>query len=61
MLIEYDRLYSYDDAFTVYGYYTDDHNTIQTTSGQKLDLIRDKECLRVKKNVKIILEKNLLI
>ena len=57
MLIEYDRLYSYDDAFTVYGYYTDDHNTIQNTSGQKLEIIRDKECLRVIKRCKDYLRK----
>ena len=49
MLIEYDRFYSLDNSFLVYGYYSNEHNIIQTTLGKELDLIRDKGCLKIKR------------
>ena len=49
MLIEYDRFYSLDNSFLVYGYNSNEYNIIQTTSAKELDLIRDKECLKIKR------------
>ena len=57
MLIEYDRYYSSDDYFRIYGYYTDDYNTIQTTYGQKLEIKRDKTCKKEKRRCKDYIRK----
>ena len=49
MLIEYDWIYSKENSLSVYGYQTNDNNIIQTTSGEKLELIKDEKCVNEKR------------